>query len=113
VYIHLAYTVEAHINNKIKKADYANFYWVKFETLAPNVAKIEKFITNKLHEKVLRHLVIKTVRENTFLTELTSVRGNAQDEALIEEISKSEGEEFTAWISASPSSSGTKSEEIS
>ncbi len=93
VYIHLAYTVEAHINNKIKKSDYANFYWVKFETLSENIEKIEKNIKLKMEEQVLRFMTIKTVRENTQLTELDSARGgSAADDALIEEVVKSEGE---------------------
>ena len=29
-HIKLAYQVEKHINNKIKKVNFANFYWVKF-----------------------------------------------------------------------------------
>lgn len=94
VYIHLAYTVEAHINNKIKKSDYAYFHWVKFETPSENIEKIEKFIKGKMEEKILRHLIIKTVRENTQLTELVSARGgSAADDALIDEVVKSEGEE--------------------
>jgi ribosomal protein S6 len=34
VHIKLAYTVEKHINNKIRRADFAHFYWVKFEAEA-------------------------------------------------------------------------------
>jgi ribosomal protein S6 len=97
VYMHLAYTVEAHINNKIKKSDYANFYWVKFETLSDNIEKIEKNIKLKMEEQVLRFMTIKTIRENTQLTELASARGGSQeDDVLIEEVVKSEGEEAGA-----------------
>jgi hypothetical protein len=47
-----------------------------------------------MEEKILRHLIIKTVRENTQLTELVSARGgSAADDALIDEVVKSEGEE--------------------
>ncbi len=44
VHIKLAYTVEKHINNKIRRADYAHFYWVKFATDPANVKTLEAYL---------------------------------------------------------------------
>lgn len=94
VYLHLAYTVESRINNKIKRSDYAHFYWVKFEAEAENISKIEKFVKEKMAEVIIRHLIIKTIRENTQLTQLTAANAaNIKDEELIDKVIHSEGEE--------------------
>jgi ribosomal protein S6 len=87
VHIKLAYTVEKHINNKIRRADFANFYWVKFEVLPEKIKDIEAFFKLELNEKSLRHLIVKTVRENTVLTELTETnKEDIKNEELIEEV---------------------------
>jgi ribosomal protein S6 len=87
VHIKLAYTVEKHINNKIRRADFAHFYWVKFEVVPSAIAAIETYFKLDLNEKSLRHLLVKTLRENTVLTELTESRvADVKNEALIEEV---------------------------
>ena len=65
VHIKLAYTVEKHINNKIRRADFAHFYWVKFEVDPSQIKALETFLKLDLNEKVLRYLLVKTVKENT------------------------------------------------
>jgi ribosomal protein S6 len=87
VHIKLAYTVEKHINNKIRRADYAHFYWVKFATEAANIKSLEQFLKLEMGEKIVRYLLVKTVRENTVLTELTEARqADLKNEALINEV---------------------------
>jgi ribosomal protein S6 len=87
VHIKLAYTVEKHINNKIRRADFAHFYWVKFETEAANIKPLEEFFRLDLNEKCLRHLLVKTVKENTVLTELTETsKADVKNEELIDEV---------------------------
>lgn len=87
VHIKLAYTVEKHINNKIRRSDFAHFYWVKFATDPANIAKVNAYFDTTLNEKSLRHLLIKTVRENTVLTELTEAKlADIKNEELIEEV---------------------------
>ena len=87
VHIKLAYTVEKHINNKIRRADFAHFYWVKFEVEPSKIQEIENYFKLDLNEKSLRHLLVKTVRENTVLTELTEAKmADAKNEELIEEV---------------------------
>jgi ribosomal protein S6 len=87
VHIKLAYTVEKHINNKIRRADFAHFYWVKFEVDPSKIKVLETFFKLDLNEKVLRHLLVKTVRENTVLTELTEAKlADVKNEELIDEV---------------------------
>lgn len=87
VHIKLAYTVEKHINNKIRRADFAHFYWVKFEVEPVAIKAIEEFFRLDLNETCLRHLLVKTVRENTVLTELTEAKlADIRNEELIEEV---------------------------
>ena len=87
VHIKLAYTVEKHINNKIRRADFANFYWVKFETEAASIKILEEYFRLDLNEKCLRHLTVKTVKENTVLTELTETsKADLKNDALIDEV---------------------------
>lgn len=61
--IELAYEMTRSINNKKQKFSYGYFGWVKFECTT-EVAKIIKDILDK-NEKLVRYLMIKTVRENT------------------------------------------------
>lgn len=90
-HIKLAYTVEKHINNKIRRADYAHVYWVKFATDPANIKAVENFFKLDLNEKSLRHLIIKTLRENTMLTELSETKvSDIKDEKLIDEVLKSD-----------------------
>jgi len=87
VHIKLAYTVEKHINNKIRRADYAHFYWVKFATLPENIKALEAFLKLEMGETVIRYLLVKTERANTVLTELTEARvADVKNEELIDEV---------------------------
>ena len=61
--IELAYEMTRSINNKKQKFSYGYFGWVKFECSTVQ-AKIIKDILDK-NEKLVRYLMIKTVRENT------------------------------------------------
>lgn len=61
--IELAYEMTRSINNKKQKFSYGYFGWVKFECTTA-AAKIIKDILDK-NEKLVRYLMIKTVRENT------------------------------------------------
>jgi len=61
--IELAYEMSRSINNKKQKFSYGYFGWVKFECTTFQ-AKIIKEILDK-NEKLIRFLMIKTVRENT------------------------------------------------
>ena len=87
VHIKLAYTVEKHINNKIRRADYAHFYWVKFATLPENVKALEAFLKLEMGETIVRYLLVKAERGNTVLTELTEARqADVKNEELIDEV---------------------------
>ena len=87
MHIKLAYTVEKHINNKIRRADFAHFYWVKFEMSPSNVKAFEAFLKLDLNEQILRYILIKTLRENTVLSELTEVKiSDLKNEELIDEV---------------------------
>ena len=61
--IELAYEMSRSINNKKQKFSYGYFGWVKFEC-STTQAKIIKDILN-INEKLVRFLIVKTVRENT------------------------------------------------
>ena len=59
----LSYEMSRSIANKRQKFSYGYFGWVKFEC-TPVQAKVVKDILDK-NEKLVRYLLIKTVRENT------------------------------------------------
>jgi ribosomal protein S6 len=61
--LELAYVMSRSINNKKQKFSYGYFGWVKFECSADQ-AKLIKSILDK-NEKLVRFLMVKTVRENT------------------------------------------------
>ena len=61
--IELAYEMSRSIENKKQKFSYGYFGWVKFECTTAQ-AQIIKEILDK-NEKLVRFLMIKTVRENT------------------------------------------------
>ncbi len=87
MHIKLAYTVEKHINNKIRRADFAHFYWVKFEVLPEKIKDIEVYFKLDLNEKCLRHLLVKTIRENTVLSSLDEMKlADIKNDELIEEV---------------------------
>ena len=61
--IPLAYTMERTINNKIERFNEGYFGWIKFEAPSEEVTGIEAML--RLRTDIIRHLLIKTVRENT------------------------------------------------
>ncbi len=64
--LELAYEMSRSINNKKQKFSYGYFGWVKFECSTIN-GKIIKDALDK-NEKLVRYLMIKTVRGNTMST---------------------------------------------
>lgn len=67
--IELAYEMSRSIENKRQKFSYGYFGWVKFECNTDQ-AKTIKNILDK-NEKLIRYLMIKTVRENTMSVKRT------------------------------------------
>jgi len=61
--IDLAYEMSRSVNNKRQKFSYGYFGWVKFECTADMAKAIKESLDN--NEKIIRFLLIKTVRENT------------------------------------------------
>lgn len=61
--IELAYTISKVIKNIRHKFDNAYFGWFKFTMDADKVLELKKKLD--LDPKIIRHLIIKTVRENT------------------------------------------------
>ena len=61
--IPLAYTMVATIGNKKYKFNNGYFGWVKFELNQEGVLNLKDSL--KTNEDIVRHLLIKTVRENT------------------------------------------------
>ena len=65
VFIDLAYTIVKTIEHKNKRFDESYFGWIKFEASPEGIATLEEEL--KKDENVLRYLVVKTIRENTFI----------------------------------------------
>ncbi len=61
--IDLAYTISKVIQNIRHKFDSAHFGWIKFTMDTDKVNELKKKLD--LDPKIIRHLIIKTVRENT------------------------------------------------
>lgn len=59
----LAYEMSRSIANKKQKFSYGYFGWVKFECSTTNAKIIKEFLDK--NEKLVRYLMIKTVREST------------------------------------------------
>lgn len=83
----LAYSMVKVIGQNRHTYDTAHFGWIKFEASKESVGEIEKFF--QASEKVLRHLLIKTVRENT----LYGGKIIAQEESAREEAPKEAAKE--------------------
>lgn len=65
VFIDLAYTIVKTVDHKNKRFDEAYFGWIKFEGAPRGVAELEEGL--KKDENVLRYLIVKTIREDTFI----------------------------------------------
>jgi ribosomal protein S6 len=81
--IDLAYEMTRVISNKNEHFVTGYFGWVKFEVDPSNVASID--LTLKRNEKLIRYILVKTVRENTlspkknFSRTETKKRGSRKD----------------------------------
>lgn len=65
VFIDLAYTIVKTVEHKNKRFDQAYFGWIKFEANPEGIATLEEAL--KKDNNVLRYLVVKTIKENTFI----------------------------------------------
>ncbi|MCK9345293.1 MAG: 30S ribosomal protein S6 [Candidatus Pacebacteria bacterium] len=84
VFIDLAYTVIKTIDHKNKRFDQAYFGWVKFEANPEGIATLEEAL--KKDENVLRYLVVKTIKENTFIAKkFTPAKAKAEAEETVAE----------------------------
>lgn len=92
VFIDLAYTVVKTVEHKNKRFDEAYFGWIKFEGSPAGIAELEEGL--KKDENVLRYLIVKTVRENTFIAKKFT---GAKVKELPEEVAAVSGE--TAEVS--------------
>lgn len=63
----LSYSMSQSIESKKHNYDSAYFGWVKFEMPVLGLAKIEEQL--KQSKNILRHLTMKTIRENTMFSE--------------------------------------------
>lgn len=66
VFIDLAYQVIKTVEHKNKRFDEAYFGWIKFEGSPEGIAVIEEGL--KKDENILRYLIVKTLRESTYLS---------------------------------------------
>jgi len=89
--IELAYEMSRSIDNKKQKFSYGYFGWAKFEC-STDQAKVIKDILDK-NEKLVRYLLIKTIRESTMSSkrpfgrqEGSKRRATPKAEEVVEEI---------------------------
>ncbi|MEK7568789.1 MAG: 30S ribosomal protein S6 [Patescibacteria group bacterium] len=86
VFIDLAYTIVKTVEHKNKRFDEAYFGWIKFEGEPAGIAELEEGL--KKDDNVLRYLVVKTLKENTFIAKKfasTKVKGIAEEVAVAPE----------------------------
>ncbi len=92
VFIDLAYQIVKTVEHKNKRFDEAYFGWIKFEAEPKGIAELEEGL--KKDNNVLRYLVVKTLREDTFIAKkFASVKVKEQEEVVAEEIIKENIEE--------------------
>lgn len=87
ILIPLAYPMTKVIQTNRVKADQGYFGWVKFEMSADSISNVKKFFDN--NSDILRHLIIKTVRENTLLNgkmKLKSEDKTRKGEEMVEDV---------------------------
>ena len=66
----LAYTMTKNAQGKNQKHDKAYFGWIKFELEGEKVNELKVWLER--HESVLRHIIVKTVKENTLYSHKVS-----------------------------------------
>lgn len=82
VFIDLAYQIVKTIDHKNKRFDDAYFGWIKFEVSPAGIAELEEGL--KKDENVLRYLIVKTIRENTFIAKkFASTKVKASEEEVV------------------------------
>jgi len=85
VFIDLAYTVVKTVDHKNKRFDNAYFGWVKFEATPESIATLEEAL--KKDDNVLRYMVVKTIKENTFIAKkFTPAKMKEEEVAVAEEV---------------------------
>ena len=85
VFIDLAYTVVKTLDHKNKRFDNAYFGWVKFEATPESIATLEEAL--KKDDNVLRYMVVKTIKENTFIAKkFTPAKMKEEEVAVAEEV---------------------------
>lgn len=62
----LAYTIEIPRTIPKEKYDHAYFGWIKFELSSTELKEFENKVSR--HSAMIRHLIVKTVREDTFVS---------------------------------------------
>ena len=78
VFIDIAYTIVKTVDHKNKRFDNAYFGWIKFEGDPAGIAELEEGL--KKDENVLRYLVVKTLREDTFIAKtFTAVKAKTRE----------------------------------
>lgn len=77
--IDLAYTMTKVIENKNIRFNEAYFCWYKFFLAAEDIAKVKEHLTKHAH--IIRHLIFKTVEENTFIPRRSKRRVREEGEA--------------------------------
>ncbi|MEK7148320.1 MAG: 30S ribosomal protein S6 [Patescibacteria group bacterium] len=82
VFIDLAYQIVKTIDHKNNRFNDAYFGWIKFEGSPAGIADLEEGL--KKDENVLRYLIVKTVRENTFIAKkFASAKVKASEEETV------------------------------
>lgn len=78
VFIDLAYTIVKTVDHKNKGFDNAYFGWIKFEGEPAGIAELEEGLKKDLN--VLRYLIVKTLREDTFIAKtFTAVKAKVRE----------------------------------
>ncbi len=76
--ITLAYQMEKLIETKRRKFNDGYFGWFKFEMPVGNISNIKQDLDKRTH--IIRHLIVKTVRENTmYSTRLIDSEGKTDE----------------------------------
>ncbi len=89
VLIDLTYSMTKVVQTVRHKADQGYFGWVKFEIGKDGIDAVKKFFDN--NTEVLRHLIVKTVRENTLLNGKMKLKSEDKTKRGDEEPVTSEG----------------------
>ncbi len=74
---HLAYEMTKLIGTRNEKFTSAYFGWIKFEMTGENLLTLKAKLD--AYQEVLRYLVIKTVRENTFMSNSLDVKDEKEE----------------------------------